>query len=99
MALKHVCDTTLFSFYQQHPEMEQLSTHYEQGHGLNWLEQAPKDLPEIFHLIFKSLGLSPFAKVLNLKPGLINNVYVQGGHTCLMWTWRKVAKSHKAADQ
>lgn len=41
-------------FYQQHPEMEQLNTHYEQGHGLYWLEQGPEHLPEIFHLAFYS---------------------------------------------
>ena len=41
-------------FYQQHPEMELLSIHCEQGHGLDWLEQSSKDLSEIFHLVFYS---------------------------------------------
>lgn len=34
--------------------MEQLSTHYDQGHGLDWLEQALKDLPEKFRLVLCS---------------------------------------------
>lgn len=48
--------------------MEQLSTHYEQGHGLDWLEQAPKDLPEIFHLSsIQESGAVCFAKVFYLE--------------------------------
>lgn len=75
--------TQLFLFSISSILKEQLSIHYEEGHGLDSLEQAPKDLPEIFCLMFKSLGLSPLSR-------LTNNIYIQGGCTCLMW--RKVAK-------
>lgn len=51
-------------FYQQHPEMEQLKHPLWARTSLDWLEEAPKDLLEIFHLIFYS---RVFAKVLYLE--------------------------------
>lgn len=102
MPLKRVCDTTLFSLLLSAASWNGAAEHPLRARawfvlvgagtrGFAWNISSC--------LLFKSLGLSPLQRCFTLKLGLINNVYVQGGHTHLMWRWRKVAKSHYAADQ